>query len=56
MDKLTSNLKPKQTWIDERFQEVCKAIAGRYESLQPIPEEWITEYNELLSKVSKSNQ
>lgn len=52
MGKPTLDLKPKQIWIEERFEEVCKAIAERYEALQIIPIEWIEEYNDLAAKLS----
>lgn len=46
-------LKSKKEWLTERFQEVCKAISEKYNALEPIPVEWIQEYNELIELISE---
>lgn len=52
MDNSAQELQPKEHWIDDRFENLCKAIAARYDGLNPIPLQWIEEYNELTALVS----
>ena len=46
-----NELQPKSAWLQDRFDAVCEAIGERYNASQPIPVEWVQEYNELLKVV-----
>lgn len=41
-------LTPKRIRQEQRFQEVCAAIARYYDAGKKIPIEWVEEYNELV--------
>lgn len=47
----TPTVTPRKTWLKSRFEEVCTAIAAQYEALQPIPVEWVEEYNWLVAEL-----
>jgi hypothetical protein len=54
MEKI--NFRSKKQWQEDRFTEVCEAIAKQYESLKPIPVEWVEEYNELITITGKDTE
>lgn len=46
-------LRPKFVRYNKVFVEVCEAISRYYEAGEPIPIEWVQEYNELLKMVKE---
>ena len=48
----TLGLTPKRIRQEQRFQEVCGAIAGYYDAGKKIPIEWVEEHNELVDTLS----
>lgn len=49
-------IRSKRQWQEDRFTEVCEAIAKQYEALKPIPVEWVEEYNELIKILGKDTE
>lgn len=49
-------LKPRDQWLQERFEAVCSAIAERYKKNLHIPLEWVKEYNGLLTVVENTEK
>jgi len=48
--KLPIGIIPKILWETKRLEELTKAINRYLNDVQPIPIEWIEEYNELIIK------
>ncbi len=46
--KPTLGVMPKYLWYEKRAFDLIEAINRRIEAKQPIPIEWIEEYNELI--------
>ena len=44
---------PKYIWDKKRLSELCEAVSRYWEVGEPIPIEWIEEYNELVEKANR---
>lgn len=44
---------PKYIWDKKRLSELCEAVSRYWEAGEPIPIEWIEEYNELVGKANR---
>jgi len=50
MGKPPEGLKPRYLHDEQRYLDVCSAIARYYNSSSRIPIDWVEEYNELIGR------
>lgn len=51
MEKPPIGLKPRNIFLTERIQDIKEAIVRYLNANQPVPQEWIIEYNDLSKQI-----